>query len=78
MGNKINLVVSDGDAFFTHQASINFNPTMLFFDFNSITQIIDERGTLDVTIMEFGDNVFEVKSTSGNTQLDGTDMIHPL
>lgn len=31
-------------------------------------------GTLDVTIMEFGDGVFEVKSTSGNTQLGGTDM----
>ncbi|MEM2133706.1 MAG: molecular chaperone DnaK [Candidatus Jordarchaeaceae archaeon] len=31
-------------------------------------------GTLDVTIMEFGGGVFEVKSTSGNTQLGGTDM----
>ena len=31
-------------------------------------------GTLDVTIMEFGDGVFEVKSTSGDTQLGGTDM----
>jgi len=31
-------------------------------------------GTLDVTILEFGDGVFEVKSTSGDTQLGGTDM----
>ncbi len=31
-------------------------------------------GTLDVTIMEFGSGVFEVKSTSGDTQLGGTDM----
>ncbi len=31
-------------------------------------------GTLDVTIMEFGDGVFEVKSTSGDTELGGTDM----
>jgi len=31
-------------------------------------------GTLDVTIMEFGRGVFEVKSTSGDTQLGGTDM----
>ncbi len=31
-------------------------------------------GTLDVTIMEFGQGVFEVKSTSGDTQLGGTDM----
>lgn len=31
-------------------------------------------GTLDVTIMEFGNGVFEVKSTNGDTQLGGTDM----
>ena len=31
-------------------------------------------GTLDVTIMEFSDGVFEVLSTSGDTQLGGTDM----
>jgi len=31
-------------------------------------------GTLDVTIMEFGAGVFEVKATSGDTQLGGTDM----
>jgi molecular chaperone DnaK len=31
-------------------------------------------GTLDVTIMEFGGGVFEVKATSGDTQLGGRDM----
>ncbi len=31
-------------------------------------------GTLDVTIMEFGDGTFTVLSTSGDTQLGGTDM----
>jgi len=31
-------------------------------------------GTLDVTIMEFGKGVFEVKVTSGDTRLGGTDM----
>jgi molecular chaperone DnaK len=31
-------------------------------------------GTLDVTMLEFGGGVFEVKSTSGDTQLGGTDM----
>ena len=39
---------------------------ILVFDFGG--------GTLDVTIMELGDGVFEVKSTSGDTQLGGTDM----
>ena len=31
-------------------------------------------GTLDVTIMEMGQGVFEVKATSGDTQLGGRDM----
>ncbi len=35
-------------------------------------------GTLDVTIMEFGQGVFEVISTSGDTQLGGTDMDNVL
>ncbi len=35
-------------------------------------------GTLDVTIMEMGGGVFEVKSTSGDTQLGGTDMDNNL
>ena len=35
-------------------------------------------GTLDVTVMEFGKGVFEVKATSGDTQLGGTDMDQKL
>ncbi|MFQ5921182.1 MAG: molecular chaperone DnaK, partial [Nitrososphaerales archaeon] len=35
-------------------------------------------GTLDVTMMEMGGGVFEVKSTSGDTQLGGTDMDNVL
>jgi molecular chaperone DnaK len=35
-------------------------------------------GTLDVTIMEMGGGVFQVKSTSGDTQLGGTDMDNML
>jgi len=43
---------------------------ILVFDFGG--------GTLDVTIMEFGEGVFEVKSTSGDTLLGGTDMDESL
>jgi molecular chaperone DnaK len=35
-------------------------------------------GTLDVTIMEMGGGVFQVRSTSGDTQLGGTDMDNAL
>ncbi len=43
---------------------------ILVFDFGG--------GTLDVTCMDFGEDVFEVKSTSGDTQLGGTDMDNVL
>ncbi len=35
-------------------------------------------GTLDCTVMEYGNKVFEVKSTSGDTALGGTDMDNAL
>jgi len=35
-------------------------------------------GTLDVTVMDFSEGVFEVVSTSGDTQLGGTDMDNVL
>jgi len=43
---------------------------ILVFDFGG--------GTLDVTIMEFGEGVFEVLSTAGDTHLGGTDMDNAL
>jgi molecular chaperone DnaK len=43
---------------------------ILVFDFGG--------GTLDVTLMEMGGGVFQVKSTSGDTQLGGTDMDNRL
>ncbi len=43
---------------------------ILVFDFGG--------GTLDVTIMDFSEGVFEVKATKGDTQLGGTDMDETL
>ncbi|MCH8329661.1 MAG: molecular chaperone DnaK, partial [Nanoarchaeota archaeon] len=43
---------------------------ILVFDFGG--------GTLDVTIMDFSEGVFEVKATTGDTQLGGTDMDEAL
>jgi hypothetical protein len=50
-GNKINFSISDGDSFFAHQASINFNPTMIFLDFKNITPRIDERSASRATLV---------------------------
>ncbi|MFA6710754.1 MAG: molecular chaperone DnaK, partial [Candidatus Methanomethylophilaceae archaeon] len=44
----------------------NLSQKILVFDFGG--------GTLDVTIMDFSDGVFEVLSTSGDTKLGGSDM----
>ena len=43
---------------------------ILVFDFGG--------GTLDVTIMDFSEGVFEVKATAGDTQLGGSDMDEAL
>jgi molecular chaperone DnaK len=42
------------------------NETILVFDLGG--------GTFDVSILEVGDGVFEVKSTSGDTHLGGDDF----
>src|SRR3984885_4221721 len=44
------------------------NETILVFDLGG--------GTFDVSILEVGDGVFEVKSTSGDTHLGGDDFDH--
>jgi hypothetical protein len=50
MEEKINMNINDGDAFYAHQASINFNPTMVFLDFKNITPRVDERSMSKATI----------------------------
>ena len=46
------------------------NETVLVFDLGG--------GTFDVTILELGDGVFEVKSTAGDTHLGGADFDHRI
>jgi molecular chaperone DnaK len=46
------------------------NETILVFDLGG--------GTLDVSILEVGDGVFEVRSTSGDTHLGGSDFDYAL
>lgn len=40
---KINMSIMDGDAFFSHETSINFSPTQFIFDFRCVTPRIDAR-----------------------------------
>jgi molecular chaperone DnaK len=46
------------------------NETVLVFDLGG--------GTFDVSVLEVGDGVFEVRSTSGDTHLGGSDMDHAI
>ena len=48
---KINVSINDGDAFFAHELSVNFNPTQFTLDFKSITPRVDMRSADRPSIM---------------------------
>jgi len=41
---KVNFGIEDGDNFFAHEVSVNFNPTQFVLDFKCITPRVDPRG----------------------------------
>ena len=50
MEEKVNLNISDGDSFYAHELSINFNPMQFIFDFKSITPRVDPRSQTRASI----------------------------
>ncbi len=40
---KINLGISDGNEFFAHELSVNYNPTQFILDFRCVTPRSDPR-----------------------------------
>ncbi len=40
---SINLAISDGEPFFSHEMTVNFTPTQFTFDFKCITPRVDPR-----------------------------------
>jgi hypothetical protein len=50
MEEKVNLNIGDGDAFYAHELSINFNPMQFIFDFKSITPRVDPRSQTRASI----------------------------
>ena len=42
-GKRINFDIKDGEVFFAHELSVNFNPTQFVLDFRSITPRVDPR-----------------------------------
>lgn len=49
--------IADGEAFFCHEMSINFNPLQFTFDFKSITPRIDSRNQDGTAIFAMKHNV---------------------
>ncbi len=43
MEKKINLSINEGEVFFAHEVSVNFNPTQFVLDFKNITPRMDPR-----------------------------------
>ncbi|MBD3313176.1 DUF3467 domain-containing protein [Candidatus Woesearchaeota archaeon] len=40
---KVNMTIKDGDTFFAHEMSINFNPMNFILDFKNVTPRVDPR-----------------------------------
>jgi hypothetical protein len=47
---KINVSIADGDEFFAHEVTINFNPSQFIFDFKCITPRSDPRNQQGPTL----------------------------
>ncbi len=43
MEKNVNISVDEGDAFFCHELSVNFNPVQFILDFKSVTPRVDMR-----------------------------------
>ncbi|MBI4440489.1 DUF3467 domain-containing protein [Candidatus Woesearchaeota archaeon] len=47
---RVNMNIVEGDAFFAHEMSINFNPLQFVFDFKCITPRVDPRSKTKASI----------------------------
>ncbi len=43
MKDKLNVSIEEGPSFFSHETSINFNPTQFILDFKNVTPRMDPR-----------------------------------
>lgn len=57
---KVNFSINEGEPFFSHELSINFNPTQFIFDFKCVTPRVDARSSDGTTILSLKHNVVMV------------------
>lgn len=58
--SKVSLSIDDGDAFFSHELSANFNPTQFVLDFKNITPRVDARSK-EATLLRIKHNVILIE-----------------
>ncbi|SRR3989344_1644202 len=56
---KVNMTIKEGDAFFAHEVSINFNPMNFILDFKNVTPRVDPRSN-DSLVLHMAHNVIIV------------------
>lgn len=47
---EVNMNINDGDSFFAHELSINFNPLQFILDFKNITPRVDPRSRESIVL----------------------------
>lgn len=47
---NVNMNIVDGDAFFAHEVSVNFNPMQFIFDFKCVTPRVDPRSKENIVL----------------------------
>ena len=57
---KLNVSINDGDEFFAHELSLNYNPTQLVFDFRCVTPRTDVRSR-DGAVLNIKHNIVLVE-----------------
>ena len=58
---KINLSISEGEPFFSHEMSINFNPTQFILDFKCVTPRVDPRTRDGTAVLSLKHNVVMIE-----------------
>lgn len=47
---NVNMNIQDGDSFFAHELSINFNPLQFILDFKNVTPRVDPRSRESIVL----------------------------
>ena len=66
---NINLSVNEGDAFFAHEVSVNFNPMQFVLDFKCVTPRVDMRSK-DTPVFALKHNVIMLDPFHAKTLAD--------